>query len=372
MQKKLYVHVGTPKTATTSIQQFCAANQEAFKKRNFCYPIFPFKYPDKSINRNAHFLAGRIFDNQGKRCKEEEEKNFKEGIDTIKKLFETYDNVVLSDEGLWIATNLWGADLWDKLVQIGKEAGFTLVIVMYLRRQDEYLTSLWSQFIKQGYMKVSATTWEEWFATAPKERSADYKEKIDRMMAIVGRENLSVRKFSRESFFGGSIYSDFLNALGLELEADFVIPESEKNPSLKGNSIEIRRIINTLPDINHADHKFFKEALMSVSDVSVKDYPCEIMSDEERNAFLSQYREGNREIAKMFFDEDGELFEDPQKSVVKWEKENPYMLDDVIRLIGIITMELREENRRLEKKLKHPFRYIGKSIIRKIKSIGKK
>lgn len=42
----LYIHIGTPKTATTAIQTFCENNREALKLDGFYFPEFEYKYPD--------------------------------------------------------------------------------------------------------------------------------------------------------------------------------------------------------------------------------------------------------------------------------------------------------------------------------------
>lgn len=41
------------------------------------------------------------------------------------------------------------------------------------------------------------------------------------------------------------------------------------------------------------------------------------------------------------------LFEAGWKDIPKWEKENPYMQDDLIRFVGACCMQLVEENRML-------------------------
>ena len=57
----LYIHMGTPKTATTSIQMFCVENQERFREEGFSYPLLDFVYPHVFQRRNGHFLVGRVY-----------------------------------------------------------------------------------------------------------------------------------------------------------------------------------------------------------------------------------------------------------------------------------------------------------------------
>lgn len=43
--RTLYVHIGTPKTATTSIQMFCVENQKVLNKQSYSYPLWILIYP---------------------------------------------------------------------------------------------------------------------------------------------------------------------------------------------------------------------------------------------------------------------------------------------------------------------------------------
>ena len=56
--RTLYLHIGTPKTATTSIQMFCVDNESVLKKLGYSYPILNFKFPKVEKRRNGHFLVG--------------------------------------------------------------------------------------------------------------------------------------------------------------------------------------------------------------------------------------------------------------------------------------------------------------------------
>lgn len=90
MKKTLYVHIGTTKTGTTAIQSFCIDNQETLNQKGYCYPLFPYRYPDVSERRNARFLLEEASDRQGG--------IFREGMDKIRELFQTYDHIIVSDK----------------------------------------------------------------------------------------------------------------------------------------------------------------------------------------------------------------------------------------------------------------------------------
>ena len=65
--KTLYLHIGMPKTGTTSIQTFCELNRELLKEMGYWYPESIHKYKNVSIRRNGHFLVGQCKDSEGKR-----------------------------------------------------------------------------------------------------------------------------------------------------------------------------------------------------------------------------------------------------------------------------------------------------------------
>ena len=53
----LYLHIGTPKTGTTALQNFLPANEEVLEQHGICYPDFGFRYAGLGVHRNGHFLV---------------------------------------------------------------------------------------------------------------------------------------------------------------------------------------------------------------------------------------------------------------------------------------------------------------------------
>jgi len=98
--KTLYFHIGSPKTGTTSIQSFCADHRDILEEKGLCYPIMPFVYEHKSKRRNGLFLTSKYV-RDGVRDKEREKEIFQKGLNIIEKKFDTFDRVLLSDEGAY-------------------------------------------------------------------------------------------------------------------------------------------------------------------------------------------------------------------------------------------------------------------------------
>ena len=335
----------------------------------------PFQYSGISEARNGHFLIGKIMD-RGEESFREEEQIFREGMQIINECFQKFDHVVLSDEGIWLSMDYNRRDLWERIKKEAEEKGFAVHVIVYLKRQDKYLQSVWNQRIKAK--RRIRETFEEFMETIQLPLWLDYYQKLERMAAVIGKENITVRRFEPACFAGGNIYEDFLQALGLSLTEEYKVSSSIRNQGLYGNVIEIKRILNDLPAIqDEKTQNFMKDRLVECSGLSAENYPCAVLSKEETADFLDKYRPGNRKIAKEYLCEaDRELFDETIEDLPKWEKNNPYMLDDVIRFVGAMGMELYEEQKKIKEELRktekryyiyHPFKAVRKLINGRIR-----
>ena len=122
-RKTLYIHIGTPKTGTTAIQGFCQDNAEELARHGYCFPDFTWLCPDFRSVRNGHFLVESVKDADGRVCAEAERQIFCRGMERIAELFRTYEAVILSDEGIWMATFERRKSLWRELAAVREEAG---------------------------------------------------------------------------------------------------------------------------------------------------------------------------------------------------------------------------------------------------------
>lgn len=360
--KTLYVHIGSPKTASTALQFFCVDNSEVLNQKGYCYPLFPQTYPDASRIR-AYFLIVKLKNKFGKRSKKWEEDVFQEGMAVIHKSFENYDNVIISDERIWRSMDIERKDLWEKLMKEAKKGGFQIRVIAYVRRQDKFLISLWNQQIKIIKVDLAKCTIEEWMNRVNLRARLEYADKLDRIADIVGKENVIVRRFDgTDNFEGGSIYSDFLSAVGLALTEEYEIKQEVVNIGLYGNTQEIKRVINFLPQMikDRNAQNFIMEMLQECSEISKKNYPCEMLSAKEVAALLKEYEAGNRKIAEEYLHETNRgLFDNTIRDIPKWQKDNPFILEDLVRFANVSMRallvkygELRQELSGLEKEFK--------------------
>ncbi|MCC8138022.1 MAG: hypothetical protein LIO76_08180 [Clostridiales bacterium] len=337
--KTLYVHAGTPKTATSSLQMFCLINRRLFHKYGYAFPlIFP-KHPDASIQRNAHFLVDSSprYDKAGRLEKENDdtpkkqplrEKRLANGWKTVHRAFQKYDNVILTDESLWISFGYNQQNPLDILCEDARANHYRIKVIVYLRRQDQFLISRWNQFVKHNsccqtfreYLDEVLTRWP---------LIADYAESLDHIARKIGKENVIVRRFEPSSWKSGSIYADFLDALGIDADAAFRHPKNEVNTGLTLNYAEIQRQINLNPDIPKDRKEFLGYYLRKSSDSVPEHTEYGLFSTDEAQKFLAGYEDGNTRIAREYLGEDGPLFSGPVKAAKKWQPDNEYAAEDL-------------------------------------------
>ena len=126
---------------------------------------------------------------------------FQEGMGYIRKLFQTYDNIILSDEQIWKNSYMVRASLWEELKEEAKKGNFQVKIIVYIRRQDGYIGSLWNQSVKTAIRKDRAVmTIEEYMERMPPSEQLDYYANIEKISSALGKENVIVRVFERGKF----------------------------------------------------------------------------------------------------------------------------------------------------------------------------
>lgn len=369
--KTLHIHIGTPKTATTAIQFFCMENADILADKGYCYPSFPFDYPGTNKSHNGNFLLGVLRDENGNRNYEREQRNFWDGMSIVKKLFQKYDHIILSNEAIWRKADIAKKDFWEIMVQEAKEAGFQIHVIVYLRRQDGYFISNWNQRIKRT---AFVETIEEYTESVERQR-LDYYGKLERLSGIVGKENITVRRFDKNSFEGGSIYSDFLSIFHIDLTDEYQISQDIRNTGLYGNTHEIKRVLNSFSWMKDEKvRRYVVEILQEDSALSKAEYPCEMYSGEEIIQLLESYRECNQKVAEEYLKEGpgSDLFDYSVSGLPKWKKENPYMVNDLIRILGITMRRLCEHEQKLDRinhsvwNIRHPFRAMVRFVKRKL------
>ncbi len=367
--KTLYLHVGTPKTATSSIQKFLQINREILEEYGYFFPKLLQKYPNVGLNRNAHFMVEVPPAKDGAERGVSESEVLQEGMEQVADAFGKYDHVILSEEGLWRASSYSRKELFPYLKEEAGKKGYQIKIIVYLRRQDQFVISNWNQCVKHGRAAYTITLKEYLeFIEEKKGMVLNYAAKLDQMAEIFGKENLIVRRFEPQSWVNHSVIHDFMDSIGLTVTDDFQIPSRIVNPGLSENYAEIKRMLNEDPAFSRDDAAYLCGFLRNLSAESKKRYPCSMLSPKETQELLNRYAACNQRVAEEYIGDGKPLFSGEISQLPKWKKENPYMAEDMIRFLEAVFTTLRCENQNLKQEITSLRQDIGKkgSLLRRL------
>ncbi len=343
----LYLHIGTPKTGTSAIQKFLPLNEASLNEKGFCYPDLGYTFPGIGVNRNGHFLVYRQKLKGEDRQKEKEirayeDERFYEGLDKLKEISKKYPNIILSDENIW--NGYWKREnFWFELKNALTDRGIDLKVIVYLRRQDLLIESYWSQQVRE----TSQMSFKEYVDSDKYSYfKLDYFGRLEEISKAVGSENIIVRAYEKQQYNGGSLISDFLSVLGIELNSGFRSVDIVANTSLYGEFLEVKRILNSMECFRTKMNWAVKylRAVQEEKRNSIGLSKCENFTYDEQVAFLKRYEEGNASVAEKYLNRgNGVLFYD---EIPKRKREvQSYDKEDLVRICGRI-MEL--QNNELE------------------------
>ena len=319
MNNILLVHIGMPKTGTTALQNFLLINNDKLERYGWCYPV---------LSGGLMGESGRLelsdIEKSGNGCwiyrscvLNDIKSEWDKGMEFVLKYLEN-KNVIISAEDIYD----YGM---EKFITAVKEKYKNVKVIVNLRRQDRAIESRYSQWIKT---QDECSTFKEFVdSNVVPENWLNYLLKLDLLSQMLGRENLIVRIYEKQQLIKHDIVADFLSVLGIPLGQDDWKRGGRENLSLKGNYLEISRLINSAQKIDGILES--KDGTWSWSDWEVKNSfqdICEklscsfggdgggaFFSQDGREKFLEKFALDNERIAREYLHrEDGILFYDEQ------------------------------------------------------------
>ncbi|SFD49473.1 hypothetical protein [Roseivivax sediminis] len=171
MTRRLFLHVGMPKCATTTVQGFLRAERDALARRGLAYTM-PEAETDWSQGNGAT-LASRILHG---------DESWRPLLDTH---FETDGDVVISSEVFFGLFNVKRMnDVADHLAAKGVET----FVIAYLRRQDLWLESDYKQMVKSA--NSWATPLKAWVDKREQQGFLNYAMTLTYFGAFFGRDHI--------------------------------------------------------------------------------------------------------------------------------------------------------------------------------------
>ncbi len=371
----LYIHIGTPKTGTTAIQNFLLLNEKQLESNGILHPHIEAEgIGEEFVSfRNARFLAYHSSKN-GEEKEKIEDRIYTEGFNIIKKAALKSKKIVITDEVIWLRQNET-ENFWQKVKRDANAAGCEIKVIVYLRRQDLYIQAVWNQAVKR--MTRLDQTFQYFLKKGAKKKNLDYYKSLNEIAEQIGKENVIVRVYEKKMLLQSEgIYRDFLEAIEEPMCREYQIPKEDFNERLDGNYVEIKRLINQIPEYKQMPLDFMYQPILMANKLK-KPEKASFFSSEEQEEFIKKYEESNRRVAEEFLGRrDGKLFAEPFEKLPQWEINADTMYQDIILFYGELAVEqqrqiddLKHEVSRLEWEMHNPFVHIvmlTKKVIIKI------
>ncbi|ELQ2175775.1 hypothetical protein QTD13_001732 [Campylobacter coli] len=314
-----YVHIGTEKTGTTSIQEFLYINKSIIQKQNYFFAQsigiknhWDLAFLGYSLNKkDSYILNNSLWNFQA--IKQHKKNIFSKIKDEVK----FNHKIIFSSELL--QSRLTRKREIVKLYTFFKKIGFTNIkVICYIRDANEMLRSLLSEAIK----------WEEIDSFELKEEKEEYKlgykknlfhfhhicnhkQTLQWRGEVFGKENLIVRLFDKNEFYQGDLLKDFIHSIGLEWDDEFIIPPKQ-NESLDLLGIDLLRRINKfLPLFCNNARNIFRGDLhhFAVKHFTSKDSHLKFQPPKEVvQSYIDYFEESNEWVRKEFFPHKERLF----------------------------------------------------------------
>ena len=315
----LDLHIGMSKTGTTAIQNFFAHNRNLLRDR------FGILYPDCGVPANQHtalvrsIVAGKY-----------EWAHFNAAInafdpeDYVSNVLRSCRQhhcrkVVMSSEYFWASPVMQAGLQYHSLDEKNYEyienvisdckvllSGFTKVrIIVYLRRQDDWIDSFFNQQLKDGFPIP-----EPHEIAAPKNYLM-YARNLQLWAKHFGKENIIARSF--DHLKGGNVVRDFCEVVGVDGRL-LEFPEKDKdsaNTKLSAASVQIMRSAIAL-DLRPETMGLLKEVLQDFSfrqRLSGKIPHRTLFDDDFYNGILKLYDDDHAGLKKAY----PQIFEDSNR-----------------------------------------------------------
>ncbi len=300
----LYLHIGTHKTGTSSIQMALHTHREELLKAGVLYPALNNAY-------NHRDLAVLLQSPEGMT----KIQNWFEGILTRVNQ-QSISKVVISAEALYflrmselvrnrdglrqsIITEENYREKLNKLRALIPDF-FDIKVVVYLRRQDSLVESAYYQLVKVSGV-FSGTIGE---VIEDLSVYMDYSFILNLWAEIFGKENILVRVYEKQQLPGGSV-QDFLRVIDMptELSASILTSTDNYNTRLSRDILDYKLILNRLlaeedPIRMEQLHYTMLEKLSEQPDFNHRN--TDLLTATEKRAIIAKFAEINSKIAQDF------------------------------------------------------------------------
>ena len=296
------IHIGTEKTGSTSIQRFLRANRGVLRQHGLLtssrlghrsqVALAVASLPDKPttrLHRRLGLLRPDDVDTYRASRRRALAREVRGAEGTLLLSCEQLSTLPRNEHDVGRLVS-WLGDLVD---DVG--------IVVYLRRQDSFLVSLYSQSLKLGGTASLSVPSE---AEAGAGSKYDYWALVSRWAAVVGAENVHVRVFEPAALVRADVVRDYMHIIELEDDPALKLPE-RSNPSLDAEGAEFLRLLNQHVPAKTAGPDARRGDVSPAVTMASHTGPALSLDPDDARAFVSRFEQGNAAVAEHYLGRPG-------------------------------------------------------------------
>lgn len=297
---KLFIHIGTWKTGSSTIQYNLYRLRKELEKEGFYYLCKKNKMVinDGVIRNFTDLEEDYILKSREK---------FKTILDRELAKNRSIDFISSAEEfsGSPFKGFKNAGAVARNLHEITKGFGLDISIIVYLRRQDDFFESLYQQSIRLG----ESHQFDD-FLSSFDESDFNWHSVLKGYADIFGKDKVVVRRY-HDKFLPheNSLIQDFGQIIGSKIVSNFELTTS-RNTGYSRDTLEITRIMNQYfeDDDRYELRKIYDKI---TSRIPFQKYA--FFTPSGRKEFLSRYSESNKKVLEEFLNtEDQNLFPEPE------------------------------------------------------------
>ncbi len=289
MNKQLVIHLGFPKTGTTSIQVWMTYNADLLAALGVLYPKAG---RGNGASEFGHHLFPRIL--------------AESPVSALEKLWPDMDALLSethasSAEKVIISSEDFSTRIFDGQIDLlaRRLADFDVKVVCYVRRQDEFIASVWSTAVCHfgEASPLSECLSHQWL---------DYAGVVNRWARFFGRGAIILRVFDEAQLMHGDAVADFLSICSIDApRRGAQSDDARHNKSVQPHIALILRYCNA----QNAGPATIARLRAVAALLGRNATPIQLLTRRERTALLGRHASGNSSLSRTYLGRaDGRLF----------------------------------------------------------------
>jgi hypothetical protein len=302
---KIYLHIGLEKTGTTSIQEFLTYKRDELINKKILYAKSLHLPNNEYISvafRNEEYVDDlRIKHNITNPL---QILKFREIIkDNLQQEINKYNPDILIISNEHISSRIKEEEERKNLINFLRNFSDDITMIVYLRRQDKFLESLYSTSIISG----NTYSFEKFFQQIIYRQDLHFYKFLKSWEEFINKKNIIVRNFEKNSLYKNDIVEDFIKILNLDIKKD---KNFKNNTSLGFKKLAFLRHFNMFsPMIKNNKFNYFRGNIVNIlRNIKIENDSKIKLTLNQLKILSNLYDEENKKVSKEYFQSNENIF----------------------------------------------------------------